>query len=100
MESKFDKRETWPVVEFIMAATGFRTKEAREFLDQVPRERYSRLFIEAKAWERDAKSRASTSLSAIIGDVSIAMFEAATEFSRHPGGVEAAPSKKSLKKKK
>jgi hypothetical protein len=44
-----DAKDTWPVVKFLIAATGFKRRDARKLLEEIPEENYSRLFVMARA---------------------------------------------------
>ena len=83
-----DPKSTWPVVKFLIASTGFRRREARMLLEQISSEKYSRLFIEATAWDRDAERRASETLRALLGDDRVPALEDATAHASKPSTAE------------
>lgn len=84
MDAKLDPKSTWPVVKFLIAATGFRRKEARALLQEIPREKYSDLFIRAMAWDRDASGMASKTLETILGGERVKSLELATAQAQLP----------------
>jgi hypothetical protein len=67
-----DAKDTWPVVKFLIAATGFKRRDARKLLEEIPEENYSRLFVMARAWDRDQAAKASEQLQSLVGDTSFA----------------------------
>jgi hypothetical protein len=79
-----DPKATWPVVKFLIAATGFRRREARALLDEIPREQYSKLFIEAMAWDRDTSGQASKTFRDILGSHPIEALDRVTERAQRP----------------
>ena len=83
-EPKLDPKSTWPVVKFLIAATGFRRKEARTLLNEIPRDKYAELFIKAMAWDRDTDGQASRALEQILGGMNVHTLQAATNQARLP----------------
>lgn len=83
-----DPKSTWPVVKFLIAATGFRRREARTLLDEIPKDKYSELFIKAMAWDRDQASTASRTLEELLAGKRVSSLEKATERARKPSTAE------------
>jgi hypothetical protein len=79
-----DAKDTWPVVKFLIAATGFKRRDARKLLEEIPEEKYSRLFIMARAWDRDQAAKASEQLQSLVGETSLPTLLAATRHARNP----------------
>lgn len=64
---KMDPKDTWPVVKFLIAATGFKRRDARKMLEEIPPACHGDLFLRARRWERDTSARASEDLSVVLG---------------------------------
>lgn len=79
-----DPKSTWPVVKFIIAATGFNKQNARKLLEEIPKDCYADLFLKARAWDRDAGNKASEQLSAIVGGKKLHTLTEATVNARKP----------------
>jgi hypothetical protein len=77
-------KETWPVVKFIIAATGFKRQDARKMLEEIPDDRYSRLFLMARAWDREQSQAASKALEELLGNDSLKILHDATKQARKP----------------
>lgn len=84
-----DAKDTWVVVKFLIEATGLKRKDARRLLQEVPRDKYSQLFINARAWDRDASGQASKALITILGDEQLATLVEATHKARYAAGAPA-----------
>lgn len=102
-----DAKDTWPVVKFLIAATGFKRRDARKMLEEIPEEHYSRLFVVARAWDRDQAAKASDQLSTLLGDSQVPTLMDATRLAQSPSGTDAddeedtpAPKKSSKKSRK
>lgn len=72
-------KDTWPVVKFIVAATGFNRQDARTLLEQLPKECHSQLYLRARAWDRDSSAKATEGLEAIVGTTKLGMLAEATQ---------------------
>lgn len=83
-EPKLDPKSTWPVVKFLIAATGFRRREARVLLNEIPKEKYADLFMKALAWDRETDGQASRTLEQLLGGQNVHTLEAATNQARMP----------------
>lgn len=62
-----DPKDTWPVVKFIVAATGFKRRDSRKLLEELPKERYAELFLRARRWEQETASRAAAEWAEVAG---------------------------------
>jgi hypothetical protein len=74
-----DPKDTWPVVKFLIAATGFKRRDARSLLGEIPRECHADLFLRARRWDRDSSARAGEELTAILGGRNLATLAEATK---------------------
>jgi hypothetical protein len=79
-----DAKDVWQVPKFIIAATGLKTKDARALLDEIPKDRYARLFLMARKWDSEQKHSASQQLEQLLGDETMSVLEKATELARKP----------------
>ena len=95
-----NKDPQWPVVRFIITATGFTKEKARELIDEIPPEKYSELFLRAHAWDRDVANRASEQFAQIIGGGSLQTLIAETAKARIPQRGLAAQGRASKRRKK
>ena len=84
-----DAKDTWPVVKFLIAATGFKRKDARKLLEEIPEGNYSRLFVMARAWDRDQSAKASESLQQLVGDENLPTLLHATKLAQQPSTGES-----------
>ncbi len=105
-EWKMDAKDTWPVVKFLIAATGLKRRDARRMLTEVSRERWSQLFIQARAWDRDQAAIASKALAGLLGDEQLATLVEATRRAADGSNdsdaeydAEPAPRKKATRKR-
>lgn len=62
-----DPKDTWPVVKFLIAATGFKRRDARKMLEEIPKSCHGDLFLRARRWDRDVAAKAGEELSQILG---------------------------------
>lgn len=62
-----DPKDTWPVVKFLIAATGFKRRDARKMLEEIPPECHGDLFLRARRWDRDVAAKAGEELSIVLG---------------------------------
>lgn len=85
-----DAKDTWPVVKFIIAATGLRRREARQAIEKIPVERYSDLYLCARAWDRDAGMKATEQLRQILGGENLAVLAEATRRSMTASHLQGA----------
>lgn len=76
--TRLDPKSTWPVVKFLIAATGFRRKEARALLEQIPHEKYADLFLRAMTWDRDTDGAASRGLEQLLTGAQVGLLAHAT----------------------
>lgn len=83
-----DAKDTWPVVKFIIAATGFKRRDARKLLEEIPTEHYSRLFLEARAWDRETSNKAGAVLAQMLGGDDLKTLRDATMKARIPAGAD------------
>jgi hypothetical protein len=96
-----DAKDVWQVPKFIIAATGLKTKDARALLDEIPKDRYARLFLMARKWDSEQKHSASQQLEQLLGDETMTILQKATELARKPStefGEDDPPQKKKRKK--
>lgn len=63
-----DPKDTWPVVKFLVAATGLKRRDARKMLEEIPKACHGDLFLRARRWDRDVASKASEELTVVLGD--------------------------------
>lgn len=73
-----DAKDTWPVVKFIIAATGLKRREARQAIEKIPQAKYSDLYLCARAWDRDAGMKATEQLREILGGDNLNVLAEAT----------------------
>lgn len=85
-----DAKDTWPVVKFLIAATGFKRRDARKLLEEIPEESYSQLFVRARAWDRDQAAKASDMFSSIVGEANIPTLLDAARMARTPAAGKGA----------
>jgi hypothetical protein len=95
-----DAKERWPVVKFLVAATGLNRRDARAMIDEIPEEKWSKLWIEAQVWNRDTDRRASETLSTVLGDERLNTLVKATRLAQQPAGAEAAEAPPPKKRRK
>jgi hypothetical protein len=80
-----DPKSTWPIIEFLIAGTGLKNRDARIVLNQIPPDRYTKLFMEAAAWKRDTCGQASKTLRELIGEYQVPSLSAVvTEGAQEP----------------
>lgn len=79
-----DAKDTWPVVKFLIAATGFKRRDARQLLEEIPEASYSRLFVMARAWDRDQAAKASEHLTQLVGTDNLPTLLKATKLAQQP----------------
>lgn len=108
-----DPKDTWPVVKFLIAATGFKRRDARKMLEEIPPHCHGDLFLRARRWERDTAAKASEDLSTVLGgEANLATLAEATRramvashkqetgsVSDDEDGDEPAPRKKTASKR-
>jgi hypothetical protein len=95
-----DAKDTWPVVKFLVAATGLKTRDARKMLGEMPSDRFSQLFIQARAWDRNSSAQASTALHELLGSQQLSTLVDATRHAQLPSGMEQPPEPKKPKRRK
>ena len=96
---RMDAKDTWPVVKFLIAGTGLKRRDVRQMLEEIPEEKYSKLFVRARNWDRDQAARASAMLSEIIGEENLPTLLAATQMARTPVAAEEASPKRRPRKR-
>ena len=79
-----DPKVTWPVVKFLIAATGFGRSQARHMLQEIPPDLYSRLFMEALTWDRETSGQASKALRDMLGVQRLDALQSATIRAQKP----------------
>jgi hypothetical protein len=96
-----DPKDTWPVVKFIVAAVGLKRDDARQYLDEIPAEKYPQLYLACRKWERDTEKMAADLFTEIIGsDVRSQVLTTAVERSRMPSHKQPTSSDKPVRGKK
>lgn len=97
-----DPKDTWPVVKFIIAATGLKREDARQYLDEIPKEKYPQLYLTCRKWERDTDQQASALFSELVGDGAIvsSVLTTAVERSRVPSHKQPTSSDAKGKKRR
>jgi hypothetical protein len=81
-----DAKDVWVVAKFLVAATGLKRRDARRMLDEIPPDRYSRLFLMARGWERDSSQQASRQLEDLLGNDTLGILREATQLAKTPSG--------------
>ncbi len=81
-----DNKDTWAVVKFIIAGTGFKRKDARKILAEIPEENYSQLFLKAYSWDRKMAHEASAALAEVVGTDTMKTLQQATILAQTPAG--------------
>lgn len=95
-----DTKDTWPVVKFIIAATGFKRRDARKLLGEISTDHYSRLYLEARKWDQEALQKASASLSGLLGDDTLRTLRDATKLAQVPSGGDAGDEDDDMESKR
>jgi hypothetical protein len=73
-----EPKHLYPVVEFIVAATGLGPKAARKLLGDVPEDRYGQIFMATNMWKAETRSKAAQEFQRVLGDVPLNMLIEAT----------------------
>lgn len=92
-----EPKHLWPIVEFIVAATGLGPKDARRVLETVPEDRYTAIFIETNVWKTEAKNRAAVAFQKILGDQHI---DVLTEGTQRATAAEVVADRKPRQRRK
>lgn len=79
-----DAKDVWPVVRFIVAATGLKREDARKYIDEIPQEKYGSLYLASRQWERDADQKALELLTGLVGSSPNTVLQGAVERARMP----------------
>lgn len=79
-----DAKDTWPVIKFLVSATGLKKRDARKMLQEIPEDRYGQLFIQSRAWDREMLLDASKRLGIILGEANVATLVEATKLAQVP----------------
>lgn len=98
-----DQKDTWAVVKFIIAGTGFKRRDARKILAEIPEDKFSKLFLKAYSWDREMAHKASAALAEVVGEDTMETLKSATIMAQSPAGgseddeeeVHAAPPARS-----
>lgn len=96
-----DAKDTWPVVKFIMAATELKAQDARQFLEEIPSEKYAMLYLLCRKWDREANQRALEIMTQELGhEIQSETLRIAVERSKTPSHKQATHSNNKKGKKK
>jgi hypothetical protein len=79
-----DAKERWPLVKFLVAATGLSRQDARTMIDEMDEAKMSKVWLDAQLWDHDSDKRAVEMLSVILGADGLATLIRATKAARHP----------------
>jgi len=93
-----DAKDVWPVVRFIVAATGLKREDARRYIDEIPQEKYGSLYLASRQWERDVDQKALEMLTGIVGMSTNTVLQTAVERARIPSHKQPKPGPRKRRK--
>lgn len=88
----------WIVVKFVIAATGLKRREAREFIRTIPPSLQPQLLMLARAWDMERQYKASSGLSQLMEGVDVQ--DVLRTALKPTGGKERAPASATKVRKK